>query len=142
MANKNIVNLTESKLREIITSAVKETLREGFLSKVSDKVKGGLKTAQDKFYDFHQGFDTKEGNPQSIEDVFEGDGWKVVKTFNKNGSTYYAVKPVTGAFAEHFGPQEDDMAEELNIFLDGHGTASYEGEHPKYSYIHMFKIDF
>ena len=91
---------------------------------------------------FYQGFETKEGNPQSIEEVFNGDGWEVVKIFNKNGSTYYAVKPVTGAFAGHFGVQGDEMAEELNIFLNGNGTASYAGTHPKYSYIHMFKIDF
>ena len=77
--------------------------------------------------DMAQGFETKEGNPQSIEDLFAGDGYKVLKSFNKNGATYYAVARKTGAFGGFFGPEGNDMAEELNIYLDGNGTATYVG---------------
>jgi hypothetical protein len=142
MAKRNTVKLTESKLQEMVIDAVKAALNEGFLDNVGNKIKQGYNAVNDKIYDFHQGYETKEGNPQSLEDVFDGNGYNVVKTFNKNGATYYAVKPVTGAFAEHFGAEKDAMAEELNIFLNGNGTATYAGPHPKYRYIELFKIDF
>lgn len=124
MNNKKTVMLSESKLREMIIEAVKDTLNN----------------INNKLEDFHNGYTTKEGNPTSIEDVFEGDGWKVVKSFNKNGSTYYAVKRMTGFLGEFYGVE--DMTEELNIFLNGNGTASYAGKHPKYNYIELYKIDF
>lgn len=142
MAKRNTVKLTESKLQEMVIDAVKAALNEGFLDNVGNKIKQGYNAVSDKFYDFQSGYETKEGNPQSIEDLFAGDGYKVLKSFNKNGATYYAVVRKTGAFAEFFGPEEDAMAEELNIFLDGNGTATYVGYHPKVKGVELFKIEF
>lgn len=142
MANKNTVKLTEKKLREMVMEAVNTALNENFFDGVGQKVKDFGQKAKDKFYDFQSGYDTKEGNPQSIEDLFAGDGYRVLKSFNKNGATYYAVVRKTGAFAEFFGPEGNDMAEELNIYLDGNGTATYVGYHPKVKGAELFKIEF
>ena len=131
MAKKNILKLSESKLQEMVIEAVKSALNENFFTDMGDK-----------FNDFAQGYPTKEGNPQSIEDLFEGDGWQVVKSFNKNGATYYAVKRMTGSFGVFNGQEDNDMVEELNIYLNGNGTASYVGTHPKYKHIELFKINF
>lgn len=132
------VKLTESKLRSIVEDCVREAL----MGNVGSKIKDGINAIGNKINDFAQGYETKEGNPQSIEDVFEGDGYKVLKSFNKNGATYYAVVRKTGTFAEFFGPEGDNMAEELNIYLDGNGTATYVGYHPKVKYAELFKIEF
>lgn len=139
---KKTVKLTESKLRTIVEDCVRETLGEALMGNVGSKIKDGIDTIGNKFNDFAQGYETKEGNPQSIEDLFAGDGYKVIKTFNKDGATYYAVVRKTGAFAEFFGPEGNDMAEELNIYLDGNGTATYDGYHPKVKGVELFKIKF
>lgn len=139
---KQTIKLTESKLRTIVEDCVRETLGETLMGNVRSKIKDGINDIGNKINDFAQGYETKEGNPQSIEEVFEGDGYKVLKSFNKNGATYYAVVRKTGAFAEFFGPEGNDMAEELNIYLDGNGTATYVGYHPKVKGTELFKIEF
>lgn len=135
---KKTIKLTESKLRTIVEDCVREAL----MGNVGSKIKNGIDTIGNKINDFAQGYETKEGNPQSIEDVFEGDGYKVIKSFNKNGATYYAVVRKTGAFGEFFGSEGNDMTEELNIYLDGNGTATYVGRHPKVKGVELFKIEF
>jgi hypothetical protein len=137
---KNNVRLTEGKLREIVQEAVQEALKEGFLSDVGNSIKNGIKTAADRFDDFTRGYDVKEGIPQSIEDLFEGDGWRVIRVFAKGGGTVYAVKRMSGSFGVFDGQEVEDMVDELNIYLDGNGTAQHLGQHPKYKYIELFKI--
>lgn len=137
---KNNIRLTESKLREMVQEAVQEALKESFLSNMGNAIKNGAKTVADKFDDFSRGYDIKEGNPQSIEDLFEGDGWKVVHVFAKGGGTVYAVKRTSGSFGVFDGQEVENMVEELNTYLEGNGTAQYLGQHPKYKYVELFKI--
>ena len=113
---KNKVKLTESKFKKLIENCVKEVLHETILNKIGDK-----------FDDAFQGYPTKEGNPQSIEDVFEGDGYKVIKTESSAKGTYYYVEKTSGALGEFYGVEPEDMVEELNIFLGNNGSASYIG---------------
>lgn len=113
---KKKVKLTESKLKHLIENCVKEVLHETILNKIGDK-----------FNDAFQGYPTKEGNPQSIEDVFEGDGYKVIKTEQSTKGTYYYVEKTSGALGEFYGVEPENMVEELNIFLGNNGSASYIG---------------
>ena len=142
MAKKDTVKLTESKLQEMIIEAVKKALNENFLNDMGQKARDLGNKIQNRFHDEEAGYETKEGNPQSIEDLFEGDGYEIIKSFNKNGATYYAVKCKRGAFLEFYGPEKEEMAEELNIFLNGNGKATYVGKHPKVKGVELFKIEF
>lgn len=113
---KKKVKLTESKLKNLIENCVKEVLHETILNKIGDK-----------FSDVFQGYPTKEGNPQSIEDVFEGDGYKVIKTESSAKGTYYYVEKTSGALGEFYGVEPKDMVDELNIFLGKNDSAFYIG---------------
>ena len=77
---KQTIKLTESKLRTIVEDCVRETLGETLMGNVRSKIKDGINVIGNKINDFAQGYETKEGNPQSIEEVFEGDGYKVLKS--------------------------------------------------------------
>lgn len=126
--NKNIIHLSQKNLNEIITETVKRLMSEGVL----DKMKGAWQR-------FTDGYETKEGNPQSIEDVFEGDGWKIHATVPKNGATYYFVSRQTGDFGTFYGQEVNEMVDELNIFLGGN-RAKYIGKHPEKKYLEIFRI--
>ena len=145
MANNNTIKLTESDLKYIIETSVKRVLmNEGFLDKVSNKLNQWGEKLSDKADDFERGYDLKEGKPQSIEDVFEGDGWKIkaVKQSN-NGYTYYGVIRVAGTWGVHNGIPVEEMAEELNIFLQDSGkepSAVYVGKHPNSKQVEVFKV--
>lgn len=138
MENKNIVKLTESDLKYVVENTVKRIItNEGFLDKAGEWL-------SNKVDDFERGYDLKEGKPQSIEDVFEGDGWKVsaVKQ-SSNGYTYYGVKRATGTWGAHNGIPVEEMVEELNMFLQDSGqqpTAEYVGTHPNAKYIEVFRV--
>lgn len=119
------VTISESQLVQII--------KEGILSTIGRKA--------DSFY---RGFETPEGKPQSIEDVFKGNGWKIRATSNGKtpNSTMYAVSRLSGAFGSFNGLQPKELADDLNIFLQGKGKAMYIGKHPKYPYIEVFKVQY
>lgn len=135
---QNVKKLTESDLKYIVENCVKRILvKEGVLDKAGEWL-------NDRADDFERGYDLKEGKPQSIEDVFEGDGWKVaaVKQSN-NGYTYYGVRRATGTWGAHNGIPAEEMAEELNIFLQDSGqqpTAEYVGTHPTAKYVEVFRV--
>ena len=61
-SKKNTVSISDKQLKEMI--------KESIISNLGDKIKNSLE-------DYYNGYETKEGNPQSVEDVFEGDGWTV-----------------------------------------------------------------
>jgi hypothetical protein len=129
----------------MVIEAVQQSLNEGFLGDTFDKVKSGVKKGfnkvKDSIYDFEQGFDTKEGNPQSIEDIFEGDGWQLMKEpFNKGGATIYIVKPVL-LHGGHNGIDADGMIEEIEMFYNGKVNVTYT-DHPKNELIKVFRVEF
>lgn len=113
---KKKVKLTESKLKNLIENCVKEALHETIFNKIGDK-----------FDDIYQGYSTKEGNPQTIEDVFNGDGYKVIKKEPSTKGTYYYVEKSHGALGGFYGVEPKDMVEELNIFLGKNDSAFYMG---------------
>ena len=119
------VTISESQLVQII--------REGILSTIGRKV--------DSFY---RGFETPAGNPQFLEDVFKGNGWKIRATSNGKtpNSTMYAVSRLSGAFGSFNGLQPKGLVDDLNIFLQGNGKAMYIGKLPKYPYIEVFKVQY
>ena len=125
---KNTIHLSQNELNEMINLTVKQLVSEG----VFDNLKGAWQR-------FANGYETKEGNPQSIEDVFEGDGWKIVTKVPKNSSTYYFVSRKTGAMGAFYGVEIDDMVEELNTFLGGN-RVKYIGHHPEKKYLEVFRI--
>ena len=124
----NTIHLSQNELNEMINLTVKQLVSEG----VFNNLKGAWQR-------FANGYETKEGNPQSIEDVFEGDGWKIVTKVPKNGSTYYFVSRKTGAMGAFYGVEIDDMVEELNTFLGGN-RVKYIGNHPEKKYLEVFRI--
>ena len=128
MENKNIIHLSQNELNEMINDTVKALIKEGAF----DKIRGTWER-------FANGYETKEGNPQSIEDVFEGDGWKVVTKVPKNGATYYFVSRKTGLMGAFYGVEKQDMVEELNNFLHGN-RVKYIGRHPEKKYLEVFRI--
>lgn len=119
------MTMSESQLVQII--------REGILSTIGRKV--------DSFY---RGFETPAGNPQFLEDVFKGNGWEIRATANGKTpiSTMYAVSRLSGAFGSFNGLQPKELADALNIFLQGNGKAMYIGKLPKYPYIEVFKVQY
>lgn len=128
MENKQIIHLSQTELNEMIKHTVTKLVNEG----VFDKLRGGWER-------FANGYETKEGNPQSIEDVFEGDGWKIKAKVPKNGATYYFVARTSGDFGTFYGVDVEGMVEELNIFLGGN-RAKYIGSHPERKYLEIFRI--
>ena len=129
--SKQTIKLSESKLRTLVESTVRDVLKESFLSKMGDKVN-----------DFMKGYPTKEGNPTSEEDVFEGDGWKILKVKQlPNGKEFY-VRRTSGGMGEFYGKEIEEMVEELNIFLNGNGTAQYVGKYEKKPGIEKFQINY
>lgn len=126
---KNIVSISEEQIKEMI--------KESIISNLGDKIKNSLE-------DYYNGYETKEGNPQSVEDVFEGDGWTVKATSKGKtpNSVMYAVVRKKGQFGAFNGIEPEGMVEELNTFLNGKGTAKYIGKHPKYPYMEVFKVQY
>ena len=117
MVKKNIVKLTESKLQEMVINAVKLGLNEG-----------AFDTMRDKFDDYVQGYPTKEGNPQSVADVFEGDGWEIVECPHDGNYGIFKVKRTMGGFGNFYGQEIQEMIEEIQIFLNNKGTVRYLGK--------------
>lgn len=136
MKNTKVIRLTESDLNNIINETVSQLLKEGFL----DNMKSGFDNAKNALSRFADGYEVKEGNPQSIEDVFEGDGWKIIAAVPKQSSTFYLVSRQTGAFGAFNGIDVNGMVEELNTFLGGN-YAKYIGKHPEKKYIEVFRIE-
>ena len=145
---KNTIKITESKLREMVIEAVEQSLNEAFVDdtwdtmkngakKVGGKVKDGIKKVKDTFHDISQGYDTLEGNPENIEMVIKGDGWKMYrKPYNEDGATIYEIYP----YLMH-GISPERMAEEMRIFYDGKVKVSYT-DHPKNDIIKKFRLEF
>ena len=117
MAKRNIVKLSESKLQEMIVDAVKTSLTEGIFDTINNKID-----------DFVQGYPTKEGNPQNVKDVFEGDGWEVLVSPEDNMFGEFEVAKTTGAFGVSSAMDVEEMIEEINIFLNGRGFAKFIGK--------------
>lgn len=126
---KNIVSISEEQIKEMI--------KESIISNLGDKLKNSLE-------DYYNGYKTREGNPQSVEDVFEGDGWTVKATSKGKtpNSVMYAVVRKKGQFGAFNGIEPEGMVEELNTFLNEKGTAKYIGKHPKYPYMEVFKVQY
>lgn len=119
--------------KTISESQLVQVIKEGILSTIGKKV--------DSFY---RGFEAPEGKPQSVEDVFNGNGWKIKAISNGKtpNSTMYAVSRLSGAFGSFNGLQPKELEDDLNIFLQGKGKAMYIGKHPKYPYIEVFKVQY
>lgn len=132
---KNYIRLSHSQLNEIVEATVNALIKEGFL----DNMRSGFNNVKGAWQRFADGYETKEGNPQSIEDVFEGDGWKIHATVPKNGATYYFVSRQTGGLGAFYGQEVNEMVDELNIFLGGN-RAKYIGKHPEKKYLEVFRI--
>ena len=110
----------------------------GVLDTVKNKFNDFTERFGNKIDDFYQGYPTKEGQPQSIEEVFEGNGWEIIlnKT-NPQGTTYIAANKVSpnGVLSSKA------LVEDLNIFLNGKGQAIFLGQDKNKSYVRWFKID-
>lgn len=135
MENKKVIHLSQNDLNEMINATVTHLIKEGLL----DNMKSGFENIKGAMSRFADGYETKEGNPQSIEDVFQGDGWKIIASVPKNNATYYFVSRQTGALGAFYGQEVEQMVEELNIFLGGN-RAKYIGKHPEKKYLEVFRI--
>ena len=128
MANKKM-RLTESELKQVVETSVRQILmKEGFFKKAGNAIDHFGNWASDKIEDFARGYDLKEGNPISVFDVIEGDGWEPVESSKKpisDGRNYIGAKRVSGAWGAHNGLSIDELIEDINIFLDGRGHASH-----------------
>lgn len=128
MANKKM-RLTESELQQVVETSVRQILmKEGFFKKAGDAIDRFENWVDDKAEDFERGYDLKEGNPTSVFDVIEGNGWEPVENKKKpisDGQNYMGVKKVTGTWGIHNGLSIDELIEDINIFLDGRGHASH-----------------
>lgn len=84
MKNHGKVRLTESELHNVVMESVKQILiKEGFFKKAGDAIDRFENWADEKMDDFERGYDLKEGNPTSVFDVIEGDGWEPVENKKK-----------------------------------------------------------
>jgi hypothetical protein len=128
MADKKM-RLTESELKQVVEASVRQILmKEGFFKKAGDAIDRFENWADEKMEDFERGYDLKEGNPTSVFDVIEGNGWEPVENKKKpisDGQNYMGVKKVTGTWGIHNGLSIDELIEDINIFLDGRGHASH-----------------
>lgn len=132
---KNYIRISHNQLNEIIEATVDALIKEGLL----DNMRSGFNNVKGALSRFADGYETKEGNPESIEDVFEGDGWKIHAAVPKQGATYYFVSRQTGALGAFYGQEVNEMVEELNTFLGGN-RAKYIGKHPEKKYLEIFRI--
>ena len=127
--NNKKMRLTESELHQVVEASVRQILmKEGFFKKAGDAIDRFENWANDKMDDFERGYDIKEGNPTSVFDVIEGNGWEPVENKKKpisDGQNYMGVKKVTGTWGIHNGLSIDELIEDINIFLDGRGHASH-----------------
>ena len=141
MADKKM-KLTESELQQVVENSVRQILiKEGFFKKAGDAIDRFENWAGDRMEDLTRGYGLKEGNPTSVFDVIEGDGWEPIESKKKpisDGHNYIGAKKVTGAWGEHNGLSIDELIEDINIFLDGRGQAS----HAKTEKCNKEKIDF
>ena len=129
MKNNGKVRLTESELHNVVMESVKQILiKEGFFKKAGDAIDRFENWAGEKMDDFERGYDIKEGNPTSVFDVIEGNGWEPVESKNRpisDGQNYIGVKRVTGTWGIHNGLSIEELIEDINIFLDGRGHAAH-----------------
>ena len=117
----NKIQLTETELKKVVYEATKRILvKEGFMGDMGNKISNTFDNA-------FRGYKVKEGNPKDIKNVFEGDGWKIVKHEMGPNREYFEVTKSTGAFGGHYGVPIEGMEEELNIFLNGRGVAKHMG---------------
>lgn len=137
---KQIVKISESKLRSLVESCVRETLDEKFFSGIADKVKDGFNTVKNKVDDVVKGYPTREGNPTSERDVFEGDGWKVVDETELPNGKEFSVRRTSGGMGAFYGKEIEEMVEELDIFLNGRGKAEYVGK--EQGGVELFRINY
>lgn len=132
---KNYIRISHNQLNEMVEATVDALIKEGLL----DNMRSGFNNVKGVLSRFADGYETKEGNPESIEDVFEGDGWKIHAAVPKQGATYYLVSRQTGALGAFYGQEVNEMVEELNTFLGGN-RAKYIGKHPEKKYLEIFRI--
>lgn len=127
--NNKKMKLTESELKQVVEASVRQILmKEGFFKKAGDAIDRFENWADEKIENFDRGYDLKEGNPTSVFDVIEGNGWEPVENKKKpisDGQNYMGVKKVTGTWGIHNGLSIDELIEDINIFLDGRGHASH-----------------
>lgn len=133
--DSDVIRMSQDELTEIVKSTVNSMISEGLL----DNMKSNFGKIKHGFNKFANGFDYKEGNPTSIEDLFEGDGWRVISVVPKNGGTYYFVSRMTGSLGAFHGQETEEMVEELNMFLRGN-KAKYIGKYKEKPYIEIFRI--
>lgn len=125
---KQTIKLTESKLRDIVESTVREVLQENLFTSIGNKVNNGFNALRDKLEDTAQGYSTLEGNPQSERDVFKGNGWIVTKEEDMPNGKTFEVKRTSGAFGNFYGKDIEELIEDMNIFLNKKGTIKYIGK--------------
>jgi hypothetical protein len=126
--NKQIIRLNQKDLNEMINATVKQLIKEGVL----DNVNGTWER-------FSRGYMTPEGQPQSIDDVFTGNGWKIIKKDKQNGAMFYYVSRTSGLMGNFYGLKPNNLVEDLNVFLGGN-YAQYLGKDQNKTYIEIFKI--
>ena len=132
---KNYIRISHNQLNEMIEATIDALIKEGLL----DNMRSGFNNVKGALSRFADGYETKEGNPESVEDVFEGDGWKIHAAVPKQGATYYFVSRQTGALGAFYGQEVNEMVEELNTFLGGN-RAKYIGKHPEKKYLEIFRV--
>ena len=70
------VKLTENDIKNIVKESVKKIIiKEGLFKKIGNAIDRFENWTDDRLEDLDRGYDLKEGNPQSVLDVIEGDGW-------------------------------------------------------------------
>ena len=130
------VKLTENDIKNIVKESVKKIIiKEGLFKKIGNAIDRFENWADDRLEDLDRGYDLKEGNPQSVLDVIEGDGWTYDEKNPYDETTnIIKIRKVTGGFGVHHGLSIKELIDDINIFLDRKGHASFGRQSKPYEY--------
>ena len=130
------VKLTENDIKAIVKESVKKIIiKEGLFKKIGNAIDRFENWTDDRLEDLDRGYDLKEGNPQSVLDVIEGDGWTYDEKNPYDAATnIIKIRKVTGGFGAHHGLSIKELINDINIFLDRKGHASFGRQSKPYEY--------
>lgn len=135
--NSNVVRVSQDELTEMIKNTVASMINEGKLGDFAQTAWNKAKETSDYVGDMiNYGYQKREGNPQSVRDVFEGNGWKLVSIKGKDGKeipnpivkgeykTYIVEPELPWAFGSFDRDNIGNIIRELNLFT-GNNNARY-----------------
>lgn len=124
------IRITESKLNKIVEECVTELVNEGAFDKLKQK-----------FREYYNGF--PEGEAKTPEEFFKYNGWSIQAQQDSKktpGAKLYGLTRATGPSGAFNGLEPQKLVEKFNEQFGGQPTLKYLGEHPKYSYVEVFKL--